>query len=90
MGRTRIILSISGSIVANPDISFDDVVGLEEAKVALREAVILPVKFPRLFRGKRKAWSGILLYGVRIVIIVCFCFENYVIYFSHLVLVNRI
>jgi hypothetical protein len=28
-----------------------------------KEAVILPVKFPQFFTGKRKAWSGFLLYG---------------------------
>lgn len=33
------------------------------AKEALKEAVILPVKFPQFFTGKRKAWSGFLLYG---------------------------
>lgn len=37
--------------------------GLENAKEALKEAVILPVKFPQFFTGKRKPWSGILLYG---------------------------
>lgn len=33
------------------------------AKEALKEAVILPVKFPQFFTGKRKPWSGILLFG---------------------------
>ena len=42
---------------------WDDVAGLEGAKEALKEAVILPVKFPQFFTGKRKPWSGILLYG---------------------------
>ena len=31
--------------------TFDDVVGLEQAKMALKEVVILPVKYPRFFRG---------------------------------------
>ena len=36
---------------------------MEGAKEALKEAVILPLKFPQLFVGKRKPWRGILLYG---------------------------
>eukprot|EP00798_Chlamydomonas_sp_ICE-L_P020535 gene20535-27325_t len=43
--------------------NWDDVAGLEGAKEALKEAVILPAKFPHFFTGKRKPWSGILLYG---------------------------
>ena len=29
----------------------------------MKEAVILPLKFPQLFKEKRKPWKGILLYG---------------------------
>ncbi|KAF6006733.1 Vacuolar protein sorting-associated protein 4 [Brettanomyces bruxellensis] len=46
-----------------PDVKWSDVAGLDQAKDALKEAVILPVKFPQLFTGKRKPVSGILLYG---------------------------
>ena len=35
-----------------PNVSWDDVAGLEGAKEALKEAVILPIKFPHLFTGK--------------------------------------
>jgi vacuolar protein-sorting-associated protein 4 len=47
-----------------PNVKWDDVAGLESAKEALKEAVILPIKFPHLFTDKRKPWRGILLYGV--------------------------
>lgn len=56
-------MDIVGSIVSNPNVSFADVVGLEQAKEALKEAVILPVKFPQLFQGSGS--SGI--YFVRFV-----------------------
>lgn len=56
--------ALSGAIVMEkPNIQWDDVAGLHGAKEALKEAVILPVKFPHLFTGKRKPWRGILLYG---------------------------
>lgn len=56
--------ALAGAIVMEkPDIKWADVAGLEAAKDALKEAVILPVKFPQLFQGKRKPWKGILLYG---------------------------
>ncbi|GKT35421.1 Vacuolar protein sorting-associated protein 4B [Aduncisulcus paluster] len=47
----------------SPNVKWDDVAGLEAAKGALREAVILPVKFPQFFTGKRSPWRAILLYG---------------------------
>lgn len=34
-----------------PNVRWNDVAGLEVAKEALKEAVILPIKFPHLFTG---------------------------------------
>lgn len=51
------------AIVEKPNVHWDDVAGLDTAKEALKEAVILPTKFPQLFEGKRTPWTGILLYG---------------------------
>lgn len=53
----------SAILVDTPNVKWDDVAGLEGAKDALKEAVILPIKFPHLFTGKRTPWRGILLYG---------------------------
>jgi len=55
---------LSGAILSErPHVKWDDVAGLEGAKASLKEAVILPIKFPHLFTGKRTPWKGILLYG---------------------------
>lgn len=40
-------------MMEKPNIRWNDVAGLEGAKEALKEAVILPIKFPHLFTGKK-------------------------------------
>jgi SpoVK/Ycf46/Vps4 family AAA+-type ATPase len=46
-----------------PNVKWEDIAGLVPAKAALREAIILPMVRPDLFKGARKPWKGILLFG---------------------------
>jgi vacuolar protein-sorting-associated protein 4 len=56
--------ALAGAVLSEkPNVKWEDVAGLDGAKEALKEAVILPIKFPHLFQGKRQPWKGILLYG---------------------------
>eukprot|EP01087_Luapelamoeba_hula_P023005 TRINITY_DN8392_c0_g1_i1.p1 TRINITY_DN8392_c0_g1~~TRINITY_DN8392_c0_g1_i1.p1 ORF type:complete len:439 (-),score=59.82 TRINITY_DN8392_c0_g1_i1:163-1479(-) len=62
--RSKLNKALQGAILTEkPNVKWDDVAGLEGAKESLKEAVILPIKFPQLFTGMRKPWKGILLYG---------------------------
>ena len=47
----------------NPNVSFDDIAELSQAKNALQEAVLLPLIIPNYFKGIRRPWRGVLLYG---------------------------
>lgn len=47
----------------SPNIRFQDIVHLEEAKRLLMEAIHLPIRFPTLFTGILRPWRGILLHG---------------------------
>jgi len=62
--KKKMMTKLEGAIVMEkPNIKWSDVAGLDLAKESLKEAVILPIKFPHLFTGKRKPWRGILLFG---------------------------
>jgi katanin p60 ATPase-containing subunit A1 len=39
------------------------VAGLTEAKRLLEEAVVLPVLMPEFFKGIRRPWKGVLMFG---------------------------
>ena len=48
--RAKLEGALAGSIVCeSPNVKWDDVSGLEQAKEGLKEAVVLPIRFPQLF-----------------------------------------
>jgi len=58
--------TLSGAIVMEkPDVRWEHVAGLEEAKRVLRDSTELPLEFPHLYSGESalEPWKGILLYG---------------------------
>ena len=51
--KARLRKNLGSAIVMDkPNVKWDDVAGLQAAKDALKEAVVLPVKFPQFFTGK--------------------------------------
>ncbi|KAL1460533.1 hypothetical protein WDU94_012510 [Cyamophila willieti] len=47
----------------NPNIRWDDIAELTDAKRLLEEAVVLPMWMPEFFRGIRRPWKGVLMVG---------------------------
>ena len=47
----------------NPNVHWDDVASLDEAKRLLTEAVVWPLVMPSFFKGIRRPWKGILMFG---------------------------
>lgn len=47
----------------NPSVRWRDIAALDGAKHLLKEAVVMPVKYPALFQGILRPWKGILLFG---------------------------
>eukprot|EP00898_Chlorokybus_atmophyticus_P004617 jgi/Chlat1/5156/Chrsp33S05036 len=47
----------------SPDVRWDSVKGLDEAKRLIHEAVVMPHKYPQFFTGLLAPWKGVLLYG---------------------------
>ncbi|XP_057382126.1 katanin p60 ATPase-containing subunit A-like 2 isoform X8 [Balaenoptera acutorostrata] len=47
----------------NPNIKWNDIIGLDAAKQLVKEAVVYPTRYPQLFTGILSPWKGLLLYG---------------------------
>eukprot|EP01063_Lacrimia_lanifica_P033065 TRINITY_DN5799_c0_g6_i1.p1 TRINITY_DN5799_c0_g6~~TRINITY_DN5799_c0_g6_i1.p1 ORF type:complete len:710 (+),score=225.53 TRINITY_DN5799_c0_g6_i1:88-2130(+) len=47
----------------NPNVQWEDIAALGEAKRLLNEAVVLPMIIPEFFTGIRTPWQGVLLFG---------------------------
>ncbi|KAM7536088.1 hypothetical protein Aperf_G00000102923 [Anoplocephala perfoliata] len=47
----------------NPEVRWDDIAELEDAKRLLKEAVVLPMVLPTYFKGIRRPWKGVLMVG---------------------------
>lgn len=63
--KKKLQSKLEGVIInENTNVKWSDVIGLDGAIEALKEAVILPMHFPHLFTGRRVPWKGILLFGV--------------------------
>nr|XP_057928707.1 katanin p60 ATPase-containing subunit A1 [Doryrhamphus excisus] len=50
-------------ISQNPNIKWDDIADLGDAKKLLKEAVVLPMWMPAFFKGIRRPWKGVLMVG---------------------------
>ncbi|GMN28884.1 hypothetical protein TIFTF001_002213 [Ficus carica] len=62
--EAKLVEMINTSIVdKSPSVKWEDVAGLEKAKQALMEMVILPTKRRDLFTGLRRPARGLLLFG---------------------------
>lgn len=58
--KKKLMSQLEGAIMTErPNIKWSDVAGLEGAKESLKEAVILPIKFPHMFTGTN--YSGPLM-----------------------------
>ncbi|RVE58304.1 hypothetical protein OJAV_G00207820 [Oryzias javanicus] len=61
---SNLVESLERDIVSrNPNIHWEDIADLEDAKKLLREAVVLPMWMPDFFKGIRRPWKGVLMVG---------------------------
>nr|XP_021140580.1 katanin p60 ATPase-containing subunit A-like 2 isoform X6 [Columba livia] len=54
----------------NPNVKWNDIIGLDAAKRLVKEAVVYPIRYPQLFTGILSPWKGLLLYGPPVLLFV--------------------
>ncbi|CAG5126789.1 unnamed protein product, partial [Candidula unifasciata] len=50
-------------VLRNPNVRWEDIASLTEAKELLKEALVLPLIVPDFFKGIRRPWKGVLMFG---------------------------
>ena len=60
----KLIESVERDIIeAKVNVTWESIAGLNEAKHLLQEAVVLPLWMPDYFKGIRRPWKGVLMFG---------------------------
>ena len=70
-------IAIEDTIIQKGRVKFADVVGLVDAKQALKEAIIMPLQFPHLFTGKLPLFSDCLQSYLLDILVPIFCIGAY-------------
>ena len=57
-------IQIENEIIENKlNVTFEDIIDLDEAKEIINESIFFPKYIPEFFKGLREPWKGILLFG---------------------------
>ncbi|RRT59219.1 hypothetical protein B296_00010060, partial [Ensete ventricosum] len=62
-GKADLAVYEQDIIRGSPDVKWESIKGLDNAKRLLKEAVVMPIKYPKYFTGLLSPWKGILLFG---------------------------
>ena len=71
IGKNQIIIKFTDNemnkmldvLEENQNVKWEDIAGYQKEKEEIKEALIFPFKFPQLFKGKRKPYKSVLLFG---------------------------
>jgi vacuolar protein-sorting-associated protein 4 len=62
--KAKLVGAMSSTMLTDkPNVPWDSIAGLDNCKQVLKEAAVLPFRFPSHFKGNRIAWNAVLLYG---------------------------